>query len=71
MMVKRILILFIVLFFSCGNYLFAAEANQNLWTTGKIYVVLTVLATIFTGIIIFLLLVERKISRLEKKISEK
>ena len=34
---------------------------------GKIYVVLAVLLTIFVGIIIFLVMTERKIAALEKK----
>ena len=47
-----------------------SEANaadtQNLWTTGKIHAVLGVLMTILVLIFIFLLILERKISRLEK-----
>lgn len=71
MMVKKYLTLVIVFLLFFESSLLAADGNQNLWTTGKIYVVLTVLATIFIGIILFLLLLERKISRLEKKVSEK
>ncbi len=44
----------------------AAEA-ETLWTTGKIHVVLGVLLTILILIFIFLFILERKISRLEKK----
>lgn len=43
-------------------------SNQNLWTTGKIFVVICVLALIFLGIIFFLLHLERKLSNLEDRI---
>ena len=42
--------------------------TQNLWTTGKIHVVLSVLLTILVLIFVFLFVLERKIRRLEKKI---
>ena len=45
-----------------------AGETQNLWTTGKIHVVLSVLLTILVLIFVFLIVLERKISRLEKKI---
>jgi hypothetical protein len=34
---------------------------------GKIYVVISVIGIIFTGIIIYLIYIDRKISKLEKK----
>jgi len=43
-----------------------AAETQNLWTTGKIHVVLTVLGTILILIFVFLIVLERKISRLER-----
>ena len=49
----------------------AAGTSDTLWTTGKIFVVLIVAGLIFGGIGIFLLLLERKISKLEKTIAEK
>ena len=48
-----------------------AGTSDTLWTTGKIFVVLIVAGLIFGGIGIFLLLLERKISKLEKTIAEK
>jgi CcmD family protein len=36
-------------------------------SNGKIYVVVTVLATIFAGIFVYLVYLDRKISRLEKE----
>jgi hypothetical protein len=47
------------------------QAGNFLRESGKLYVVITVLVTIFVGIIIFLILQERKISKLEKKIKDR
>ena len=43
------------------------EMDDLLRQNGKIYVVVTVIGIIFTGIIIYLVMLDRKISRLEKK----
>ena len=64
------LLSFLVVMLGFHATLLAAEPGENLWTTGKIYVVLGVLITIFTGIIIFLLVLERKIRKLERKLTE-
>ncbi len=45
-----------------------AAGTENLWTTGKIHVVLSVLLTILVLIFVFLFILERKISKLEKRI---
>ena len=42
------------------------EMADTLRSNGKIYVVVTVLATIFAGIIAFLVRLDRKMTRLEK-----
>lgn len=42
------------------------EMADVMRSNGKIYVVVLVLATIFAGIIAYLVRIERKISRLEK-----
>ena len=39
--------------------------------SGKIYVVVAVLVTIFTGLILYLISIDRKISRLEKESKNK
>jgi len=44
----------------------APEMADALRANGKIYVVVLVLATIFAGIIAFLVRLDRKISKLEK-----
>jgi hypothetical protein len=49
--------------------LFAQTVNENsvMVSEGKIYVVLAVCVTIFAGIVIYLIRLDRKISALEKK----
>ena len=44
------------------------EMADALRASGKIYVVVAVLSLIFIGIIVFLISIERKVARLEKKI---
>jgi len=44
-----------------------AEMADAMRSNGKIYVVVMVLATIFAGIILFLVRLERNIKKLEKK----
>ena len=43
-----------------------ADMADAMRANGKIYVVVLVLATIFAGIIVFLVRLDRKISKLEK-----
>lgn len=45
----------------------APEMASGLRSNGKIYVVVLVLATIFAGIIAFLLYMERRISKIERE----
>ena len=47
------------------------EMADTLRSEGKIYVVVAIMLVIFLGLIGYLFLMDRKISRLEKKISEK
>jgi len=46
----------------------AVEMADTMRSNGKIYVVVAVILTIFAGIIIYLIRLDRKISRLEKDI---
>ncbi|MBK9732594.1 MAG: hypothetical protein IPO83_15175 [Chitinophagaceae bacterium] len=46
------------------------QAGNFLRESGKLYVVITILVTIFAGIVIFLIFQERRISQLEKKIKD-
>ena len=53
----------------CGNILFAQAANPEvdvMRSSGKIYVVVAVCLTILIGLFIYVFLLDRKISRLEK-----
>lgn len=47
------------------------QAGNFLRESGKLYVVITILVTIFAGIVVFLMFQERKISQLEKKLKDK
>lgn len=65
----RKLILLILLFLFSAFELMAQAADDNsvMVSNGKIYVVLAVCLTIFAGIVLYLVRIDRKISRLEKK----
>lgn len=43
------------------------EMATGLRSSGKIYVVVAVLATIFVGIVVYLIALDKRISRLEKE----
>lgn len=66
---KIITTLFLLLF---NFFAFAQTQNVEMADTfrsnGKIYVVVAVILAIFAGIIIYLIRLDRKISRLEKEI---
>jgi hypothetical protein len=47
------------------------EIVNSLHSSGKIYVVVAVIAVIFIGLIIYLISIDRKIGRLEKNMSTK
>ena len=47
------------------------EKADTLRSSGKIYVVVSVLLTIFSGIIIYLIFIDKKVSKLEKKVENK
>lgn len=59
------LFLALLLVFS-GNVAGAQEMADTLRSNGKIYVVVLVLATIFAGIIAFLIFMDRRLRKLEK-----
>jgi len=46
------------------------EMAEAMRSNGKIYVVVAVLAIIFTGLIIFLITIDRKVKKLEKQMEE-
>lgn len=46
------------------------EMADSLYQSGKIYVVVTVLSVIFIGIVIYLVMLDRKITKLEKEVNK-
>jgi CcmD family protein len=38
---------------------------------GKIYVVIAVLCTVFMGLVVYTIMIDRKLSKLEKEVNEK
>lgn len=65
-MIKRILFIFLLLI---SQYVLFAQDNMatEMRSNGKIYVVVAVLTAIFIGIILYLIRLDRKISKLEKE----
>jgi CcmD family protein len=71
---KKIATLFTFLFLSISAYSqqnSSVEMANDLYLSGKIYVVVTVLSIIFIGIVIYLIALDRKICKLEKEINKK
>lgn len=71
---KNILILLILLLVPTvflGQETDQVEMADALFQSGKIYVVVTVLSVIFVGIVGYLIVIDRKISKLEKEINKK
>lgn len=66
-MIRNILFLIVVMmtFVIDGNA--QTEMADGLRSSGKIYVVVVVLATIFAGIFAYLVLLDRRISKIEKE----
>ena len=56
--------------FAESNSTDAIEMADMMRSSGKIYVVVAVLSLIFSGITIYLILIDRKISKLEELISK-
>ncbi len=68
-MKKTILTLVTLLFFCIQNL--AAQDNPDFARSiGKIYVVVAVILIIFIGIVIFLIRMDRKLTKLESQIKE-
>lgn len=72
-MIKKLVILFLML---ASFYTQAQEATtpamaDNFRQEGKIYVVIAVMAIIFLSIIVYLLMIERRLKKLEEEINNK
>ncbi|MBO9682545.1 MAG: CcmD family protein [Flavisolibacter sp.] len=64
-MIKQIILSFFLLI--CNYAVFAQEMANEMRSNGKIYIVVAVLVTIFIGIILYLIRLDRKLTRLEKE----
>ena len=64
-MIKRIL--FSCFLLICNYVVFAQSMADEMRSNGKIYVVVAVLVTIFIGIVLYLIRLDRKLTRLEKE----
>ncbi len=69
-MKKRVLNFLIIMTLFVPSLMAQVERTDFMRSIGKIYVVVAVILTIFTGIILFLIYLDRKISRLEKQIEK-
>ena len=70
-MIKKLYLSLLLLV--CNLSIFAQEKSEvgmadEMRANGKIYVVVAVILTIFAGIVIYLIRLDRKMSRLEKNI---
>lgn len=73
-MIKKFLSLVFVLsalFSSAQETATAPEMADTFRSDGKIYVVITVIGMIFVALVIFLIVLERKVNKLEKQINNK
>jgi len=73
-MAKKIFFLFTCLYLAVPAMLLAQDTDPekqytafDMRSNGKIYVVVSVILIIFTGIILYLIRLDRKITRLEKE----
>jgi hypothetical protein len=71
---KKISILILLLFVQLLTFAQSAEGEMGLATTmrsnGKIYVVVAVALTVMVGLIVYLISVDRKISKIEKSLKK-
>jgi CcmD family protein len=66
-MIMKILITMLLLIAAIPTAMAQTEMADVMRSNGKIYVVVTVLATIFAGIFAYLVFLDRRISQLEKE----
>ncbi|MBL7690006.1 MAG: CcmD family protein [Flavipsychrobacter sp.] len=66
-MLRSILATILVLLLTVATSQAQTEMADTMRSNGKIYVVVVVLATIFAGIFTYLVVLDRKIGRMEKE----
>ena len=64
---KKSMILFIFILFTFFANSQGVEMADKMKENGKIYVVIAVMLTILAGVVLYLIRLDRKISKLEKK----
>ena len=69
-MLRKLLLLLTFLFPFIALAQSDVEMADNFRSDGKIYVVIAVITVIFIGLIIYIISIDRKVSRLEKKLPE-
>lgn len=52
----------------CAQEPNSVEMADGMHANGKIYVVVTVLSIVFAGIVVFLIMLDRKIAKIEEKV---
>lgn len=67
----RFVLVIISLFFSISGFAQTIEMADQMRANGKIYVVVAVLLIILIGLLVYLISIDRKVSRLEKNSSKK
>lgn len=70
-MFRYIFTLLISMLFSAAVMAQEVEMADGLRSEGKIYIVVAVLLIIFAGIVLYLINIDKKVSKLEKEISNK
>ena len=68
---KKSIALLLCILYSIFSYSQDVEMADGLRSSGKIYIVVGVLVTILLGVIVFLMMIDRKVSDIEKKIEKK
>ena len=67
---KKISSILLVLWFAIPAFSQEAEMADGLRAEGKIYVLVAILLVILIGLVAYLITIDRKASRLEKKLDE-
>lgn len=70
-MIRYILVLLLNTIIYSMAYAQDVEMADSLRSEGKIYIVVGVLLIIFAGIVLYLINIDKKVSKLEKEISNK
>ncbi|MBI4931275.1 MAG: CcmD family protein [Bacteroidetes bacterium] len=68
---KKIILSLLLTLVSCFCFSQEVEMADGLRSEGKIYVVVSVLVTILLGLILYLIMIDRKVSDIEKKLKQK